>query len=394
MPYAVTATGATVKDFDEIVADIKDAIRASPEFPEDVNLDEGPLADLINAHAEELAAIGEAELSILATFSSDNAEGVQQDDLYGVNGVVREAASRSTGTVTLGGTPTTPIPAGSKVRLPTIEGSDATIASATVIGGGGTVDAEFTADATGPIPYPDAVALQIVTPVAGWDTAVVNEPIQGAWALGSDEELDSAYRLREAISKATTSEGTNTGIAAAVRELPSVQFAILISNNSLSTDALGIPGKASRLVVYPSSADGDAIAAEMFKRWGLGPKSDGAIVKNVTDSEGNVYEMRYSIATEILLYVEVEVEAKGADYGGDTAVKDAVEAFGPIALNVGTDVDPVSIACYVQETVPGVIRPVCKIGIAPSPTSLDVFPVPLDSIALLDAARVTVTVAP
>lgn len=392
MPYVIDATGLEVKTFDEIVADLEAAIRASSEFPDDVNLtDASVLGQFIRAFADQLSdAVGFLP-TLDATFRRDNAEGVQLDDQSGLVGIAREGAAASSGTVTLGGTPLTPIPAGSKVKLPNIDGSEATIAAGTTIGAGGTVDAEFTADATGPINYPDTTALDIVTPVAGWDTAIVNEPVQGAWALGRDVEIDGPYRRRGDNSFATTSEGTDQGLAAQLRALPSVDFADVISNKGLTTDSLGIPGKATRAVVYPATADGDAIAQVLFERWGLGAESDGAITKIVTDSEGNDAEFKYSIATELLLYVEVNLIA-GVGYGGDLAVRTAAVAFAAASLQVGTDVDPVEVACYVRDTVPGVIKPVVKLGLAPFPTSIDVYTVERTEIALFDLVRTTAVV--
>lgn len=393
MPYSVSATGATIKDADEIFADMSGKLLAAPEYPDDMQLEDASVVGrFLRIAGESIAEVGELFLTALGTFDRDNAEGVQLDDLNGLIGVPREAAAFSKGTVRLVGTPTTVITAGSQVKLENVDGSEATIDAPATIGGGGFVDATFTADATGPKSFPDGATLQILTPISGWDSASVYEPVSLAWALGRDIEEDSEYRRRSEESTAIMSEGTDSGIAANVRARPDVGYAFAKSNRALATDADGIPGKAVRLVIYPGGVDSDALASLYFALLSAGIRPDGDVEVTVTDSEGQDHTMRYAVAQEVEIWVEVDVTTEDG-YGGDAAVENAILAYGA-SLDPADKVKPLDMGELINDTVPGVCHLVIRVQRDGAPAATDTTPVDISVLekAVFDAARVTVAV--
>jgi hypothetical protein len=392
MPYVLDATGLQVKTTAEIFGDMRDDLLAAPEIPEDINLEEGSaLARELWVQAEAISESNQLLLEIYASFSRDNAEGTVLDDLNGLVGILREPATASSGTVLLTGTPATVITAGSQVKLPNVDGSEATIDAPATIGGGGTVQATFTADANGPISYPDGSSLTILTPIGGWTGAEVDEPITGAWAIGRDVETDPTYRRRAEESFGIASEGTDQGISANIRALPDVDFAYALSNRGLDPDVNGVPGKATRLVVYPGTIDDDRMMSLAYSLWGIGIYSDGDILKIITDSEGEQHNFRYSVATGVDTYIEVDVTAR-PEYGGDSEVEEAILTYASERLDPGVDVLPIDIVCQILDDVDGVDHLVVRVQRDGAPGPTDTVPVEISvlEIALVDIARITV----
>lgn len=390
MPDLVDATGLQVATLEEIRALTAADIRGAPEFGPDADLggDSG-LAQLIDPVLFRLDETRQLLLAIHGATDADNAQGVQADSVAGLSGVIRETATPSAGTSTLAGTPTTVIPAGSIVKLPNVDGSDATLDAEATIGGGGTVDAEFTASANGPIVYPDGVALTIVTPVAGWTSATVNEPVQGAWSLGRNIETDTELLVRRNRSLQLGGNATAQAVAAAIEQLPDVDFAVAINNTALLPDVYGVPGKAMRLIVWPTTAEAERIALVQHAIWPGGIESEGAIEVQVTTIKQQSISYYHSYPDEIDIWVIVNLTA-GLGYGGDQAVEDAVLAYASALIRPGTDVDPVDIICQIKADVAGVINPQVLVGLSNPPTLSAVIPIALTEIAIFDAARIAV----
>jgi hypothetical protein len=289
--------------------------------------------------------------------------------------------------VTCGGTPTTVITAGSRVKLPTIDDTDAELLADATIGGGGTVDATFRAVETGPINYPDATVLTIVTPIAGWTSATVN----GDFSRGRDIELDQELRIRRGNSLALGGNATPDAIGAAVQQLADVDFAVAIENDTLITDAKGIPGKAMRVVVWPTGVNQQRIIDTMYAVWPGGIFSDGSNRFTVLTSKGQEKEFGFDFATEVPIHVRVELNSL-VGYGGDDAVKQTVVDFGADSLNVGTDVEPADIICRIKDDVAGVGNPEVFIAKTPPPVLTETIPIDSDEIATIALVDVDIVI--
>lgn len=387
MPDVIDSAGLQVATAEEIREAIRTAIRASPQFSSDANLEaDSVLGQIIDPVVAQLDDSRQLLLAVYNAYDPDNSEGIQLDNIAGLSGTVREPATKTTFTAELAGTPTTLITAGSRVKLQNVDNSDALLDADVTIGGGGTIDGEFTTENTGPINYPDTTVLDIVTPIAGWDTATVS----GDPSLGRNVELDSELRLRKEDSFAIGGSATDQSMAAIVRQLPDVDHAVVISNRSLVTDAKGIPGKSGRLVIFPTTVDGDRVVSTIFAVWPAGIESDGSEEFTVIDTEGQEHIFRFSFAVEKDIWVEVDVTVENASlYGGDSAVKQAILDYGA-GLDPGDDAAPIDIICRINADVAGIAHLVVRIGLAASPTGTIPVPIDVDEIALFDIARITV----
>jgi hypothetical protein len=386
---SLDATGLTVLRLAEIRENLRDRILGEAAFPDGTNVgDDSAMGQLLDAPAEELALVHELVEGVYNSFVMDAAEGVQLDNLGGLSGVVREPATYSTATVTCAGTPATVIAAGKRVRV-----TDAGIFALddeVTIPGGGSIDVTVTAVESGPVEGLAGTIDEIVDPVSGWST-VTNAADA---VLGSAVETDVIYRARINESFSIGGTGTDQAIKARIQALDDVDAAVVISNRTLITDSFGIPGKAFRAVVWPTSADGEQIAETIWSDGAMpaGIYSDGTQVFVITDSQGYAQTVRFSWATELQLYWDVTVTSN-SDYpvDGDDLVAAAVLSYGN-TLSVGDDALIVGAIADIMDAVPGVedLLILVKVGGWPGGGDTSPISVDLDEIATSDSGRITV----
>jgi len=323
----LTTAGFESKTLEEVIANQQS--RAVAEFGD--NIKTGPdevVGHIIGIQAEGLHSVWEQLAVIYDSFNPDNAEGQMLDNVSRLVGVTREPATKATGTVTASGTAATVIPAGSIVAAPTLDDAQfVTLAEAT-IEGGGTVDIAIEAEEAGALTVLATEVDTIITPVSGWDS------VSNAADLtpGEGVETDAALRARREESLQIIGSGTDGAIRSKVAELDDVSSAAVISNRTLVADVNGIPGKAFRTIVHPSTADGEAIAAVIFENMPAGIEPDGSTSYDVTDEQGITQVVKFTFASFLYLTVAITVTTSEADFPADGT--DQIEAA-IIALEVG-----------------------------------------------------------
>lgn len=374
-------------------------IRASSEFGEDAQTGaDKALGQLIDPPSDRVGEVWEQQQAVYDAWDQDAAEGVQLDNLGKISGVPREPATASTSTLTLGGTPTTFIPAGSRSRVP--DGGVFAHDEDATIGGGGTVDVTATATETGPIEAAATSINQIVDTVVGWDT-VTNAADA---VIGRDIESDAAYRQRIKESKSAAGTSTDQAMQAALVRLEAVTAASVVSNRQIITDSLGIPGKSFLAVVWPptlSTAEKQLVAEVLWNHLPLGMYSHGTdVIAQVTDSQGKEQTVRFDFATQVNIWWEVDVTTKtGYPSNGDDLIEAAVLAYGQ-GLLVGADVEPDEVVRLVKDDnpgdyfVPGVSHLEIRVGKTASPTGTVPVTIEETEISQHAASRVDVDSTP
>jgi hypothetical protein len=347
-------TGYRGLTLQEVRDNQRENVRLSPAIGPDVSTGDYSIAGmLLDSVAPEIADIYDLDSALYQGWDPDSAEGVQLDNLLTLAGLTRQAATRSTGTITLGGTPGTVIPAASKARIPDGE-SVRTTAEAT-IGGGGTVDVEAEAVNTGPLNFGINSITLIVDAVAGW-TSVDNA---AEFDLGSDVEQDSEARARRARSLSAGGSSTDAAIRSRLEDLDDVEAAAAYSNRTMVTDSNGVPAKSVWIIVDPDTVDPVTIATTIWGPAGLpaGIASYGSQSGTITDDRGFAQQVYWDWATEVRVWITATL-TKNADYpvGGDQLVEDAIVAWGQSALNLAGAVEPQPIDTAVALAVPGIAK--------------------------------------
>lgn len=389
---ALTAEGLEVKRAADVIADLKTAAKSSPDgFGPTVSTDDdGPLGKILTIVGKTIADVWALMRQVYDAFDPDAATGEQLDNICALVGVTRLPATATTGTLELTGTPGTPIPAGALVRIP--QGARFALVDSVTIGGGGTVDGSFDAEETGPIEATAGSITEIVTAVAGWSG--VNHADD--FTTGRDVETDAALRARREGSLQIVGAGPDQAIRARIRAIPEVIDAKVISNRTLVTDSLGIPGKAFLAVVWsgsPPAAAAEDVATAIYNSQPAGILSFGTEIVVITDEQDIDQIVRFSNASELDIYVDAILTVDPDEYpaDGDDQVAAAIVEAGSDLL-IGQDVVLLRLLCAAAE-IPGVLTAEirAKVGGPPGPGDTSNIAVLDTEIALIDALNVTVS---
>jgi len=410
------SNGLTVPRLPEIKADLE--AKAIELFGEDVDLEEdGPMGQLIGIMSQGFDDLYQLLRAVYDSFNPDTAQGQALDSIAAVVGLTREPSAPTTGLPTASGVAGTSIAAGKLIRS-TLDGSTFFTTQTVVIPGvppaTGTVDLPVQAEEDGPILVPDTTPLEIVTPVAGWDSVATN----GDFDPGQNAESDADLRIRRQESLQAIGNATDGSIRANIVEKPFVDQCLVISNRTLVTDSLGIPGKSFRTVVWPVLAlpeEQEEVALEIFNRMPAGIYPDGTERFLITDDEGYSQDVGFSYATEVAIGMEVDLTVDPFLFpsGGEALVKaDLLTIFTGLTeeaaavdpglfeivgtgLSMGGDVVVLQINCVAART-PGVrsmvVRMDKKSVVFPPVTVNTDIPIELTEIATLADADLTVAV--
>lgn len=396
--YGVTSTGFVVKPFDAIKASqasyLRDPSRFGAGFELESSTPEGQLVDVFSYELQEVWAVM-AVLYVL--LSPAQAEGVALDNIIsGLFNFPRRVASPTTATVTITGTASTVIPAGSQVSNVTTGDLYATTAEVT-IGGGGTVSAtvsEVNYETRTVVPTALADSLTVIESVlSGW-TAVTNA-VDGV--VGTLDETDTAYYTRFIASRASLATCTAAATAALVFAVDDVNQVIVRENLTTTTDGLGQPGKSFWVVVdvddNTDTTQRQSIAAIILNNKPAGIQSYGATAVTVTGASSYIEDptVYLSYATETDIYIDVLNVVLDGDEDSDwaTQVSTALLAYGA-TLTIGDDVVYGQL-CRAVYGVTGIIGADITVGTSASPAGVVNVTITTPAIAEFDSSRITVS---
>lgn len=392
--YGLTTAGVNAKRQETIEAELRAAVANAAALGANINTAaESPVGQILVILAAALAAMWSFAEQVLLGARVLTASGVQLDRLGQNYGVARDAAIATTVTLTLAGTPTTLVPAGSTVSLDG-SGADLTLDADATIGGGGTVDATFTASATGPITALAGSGWTIETPVSGW-TGATNAADA---TVGRDAETDGAYRSR-LLQSAGRGSNNSAAVIAAVLAVSGVTEAITIENVSAATDADGRPPHSYEVVVRGGNDAAVAQAIWATKPNGIQTTTTVSVVNQVSevvvDTNGQNRAIAFSRADQVPVWVEVDYRPQPGVFpsNGQTLMLNAVLDFGA-SLNIGDDVYPASLEQAITCALPARALQLfdLRVGFAASPLSAIQIPASLTEIPSFDSSRVLFTV--
>lgn len=392
MIYGATPAGWLTKRLSEITTSIDARLRNA--FGDGVNLTSASVfARLRGAIAPEADLIWQGLDDLWSSLDPDQAQGEALDRLCRIVGVTRLGARASSVTLTLTGTPGTPVSAGFRVRDPGNSEAVFVTSQPVTIGGGGTVDVGALSEIEGAIPALAASLTQILTPVAGVASCTNASPA----ILGREVELDTELRARRAISFVTSRVGTDPAIRAALLQLDGVQQAVVLSNRTATVDANGTPGKAFQTVLYPAtgpSGYNDSIAEVLYTGAPAGIEPFGVdVTYNVTDEAGEITEIKWSWAEEVPIFLVVNVTWDGTAPGGlaDQIKQLLLDTFA--AARIGQDVINVKLVAAVSDIAPEIIALTILQGFSGPPGSSANLTIGATQIATLDILNIAVNVS-
>jgi hypothetical protein len=135
----------------------------------------------------------------------------------------------------------------------------------------------------------------------------------------------------------------------------------------------------------------EAIARQAFDNVAAGIKTFGNELYNLTDDSGFLQPVRWDEATEIPIYVEIDLTTTD-DFplDGEDQIIANILAFGE-ALGTGDDVIVLPyLLCTVD--VAGITDVVIRVGTSPGPTLDNNITIAQDELAKFDSSRITINI--
>jgi uncharacterized phage protein gp47/JayE len=389
-----TTTGWNPVTYALLLDDLKNKYKA--QTSDNVDVENGPAADMLrtvslmfkDAWDDQLGGYNSGFVSA-APGSNGVAEGSALENLLSSRIGPKLAAVASTITLELGGTPGTIIPAGQTVVLED-ESTTWSLDAEVTIGGGGTIDGEFTYSETGPKLAVAASDWTITTPVSGWDTAD-----NAADAIpGRDEETDAEYRTRYI-------ESLNNDVISEVRQVEGVTSASLIEHQLGTPDSYW--GMTHWIEVLVVGGDDEAIATAIEATRSNGSNTMGTesvVLADAKYASGTV-TIKFSRPTLVQCYATVTI-TKGEGYPSDasaaaiaarvTAIKDAiVDFFANLDPGEDTSCFQVAVAVGNNSGIPGLANVVVLVDDIDPPVNTGVLSAELRDQLTIDDLDIDVT---
>jgi uncharacterized phage protein gp47/JayE len=341
----LTSAGLLVKTAAQVLADLITAAKAPGGFGPGVSTQSnGPLGKIFGILSNAIGLVWEVLQQVYDAFDPDQATGEALDNLVGIVGVTRLAATKTSGTQTCTGTNGTVIPLGSIVRI--TDGARFLTLAEVTIPIVETIDVLVEAENTGPIEASAGAVDEIVTIISGW-TGTTNA---ADFVTGRNQETDAELRVRREASLQIIGAGTDGAIFSRLSEVEGVLAVKVKSNRTLTTDSDGIPPKAFETVIHPNTVDQDTIATEIFTAMPAGIQPYGSDVSaSVLDVQGftTTVEWTWAAVQEVWVTVTLTYTSEYLpEATGDQLVEDAVAAYDD-GLDVGDDVVLLEILCLV-----------------------------------------------
>jgi len=386
--FGISATGFNRKRLDQILADKNSDVKAV--FGENFNVaPESPDGQINGSLSESDALLWEIAEEAYNAFNPSAAAGVTLSNLVQLNAITRNAATSSRTQLTLTGTALTVIPLGSLVSTSDTGDQFATETEVTLDGAGnGTVFASSVI--TGPTEALAGTLTVIDTPVTGWAT-VTNVADADK---GTNEETDPDLRARRIQSTASNAQSVIDALFAAVADLDGVTRTVVLENDTDITDAAGLPPHSFQVIVI-GGVDAEIGLAIWLKK-PAGITSFGNTSTPILDSQGISHTISFSRATEIPIFVEVDVTTFAAyPANGDDLIKQAIVDYANGILVPGRGFSLAEDVIYTRlytpiNSVPGHEIDDLQIGLSAPATGVINIPISATEISLFTIANIVV----
>lgn len=275
----IDATGIHIGSVDDFLAQLLGGGDGYPGFLQiygaDINVQpNSPDGQMLNIFAQAEADISELAVQVYDSFDPDQAYGASLDRDCAYNGVIRQGgtftqlavAVTTSQALTLPGLDTNP--AGGAFTVQDGAGNQYSLLTTFAFIGAATIDLIFQAVKMGPVTSASNTVTVITTPQLG--VTSVNNPAPPT-TVGTNQETDSALRIRRSNSVANPSQGFDQGLRGGLLDIVGVTFAKVYQNRGDTTDANGIPPHLIWVVVAAPSGDNAAIAQVIYVHLNAGP---------------------------------------------------------------------------------------------------------------------------
>jgi uncharacterized phage protein gp47/JayE len=313
MPNAIDSSGLTIQTTPEIIAEILDGAPGYPGMRQiygaNINVDaNSPDGQMVNIIAQAKTDVLELSQQIYNSFDPDKAVGTSLDARCAINGVIRNAGTKTIQNVTvttdralsLPGLDTSVTP----FTVADTSGNQYQLVSTYAFVGAASTSLVFQAALIGAVSSLPNTIISIVTVTLG--VTAVNNPATYT-TLGLNEETDYALRIRRQKSVALPSQGYLEGLLGALLNTTDVTEAKVYENDTNTTDANGIPGHSIWCIVKGGTNAAVANAIYVKRNAGCGMK--GTITVPVLQADGSFFSIKFDRPTSENLYISFNIVA-------------------------------------------------------------------------------------
>lgn len=304
----IDETGVTLSTLSENLNSWKTGLSAT--FGNDFEIrKEGVIDNIATSASLSIMDLENQVAFLIKQLNPETAEGEWQDKLYSLIGLRRRQATHTVVQRTVEGTPNATITAGTllienaSTKDQFRNNADIEL-DATGIGVG-----SFTAEEIGSIDLPADATINIVNPLDG--VVGVYYSAGNLDRIGQDYESDADFRNRWRTTSATADANTQDGLYKALLELVESEYDVKIVNNRTGSTVDSIPAHCMKITIN-SAEDDETIAQTIMDNIVDGNQVglQGDISVDVVDSVGQEETIKFSRATPVNIYINVEVSLK------------------------------------------------------------------------------------
>ncbi len=357
MPNVIDQSGLQIKTRAEIINALLNGEGIYPGllqiYGPNINVAaNSPDGQLLNILAQVAIDMEELIADVNAAFDPDQAVGTILDERCAINGVVRQGATYTSQLIDVTASQALALPGLDTSNPFTVSDSSGNrfqLVASYSFGAAGTQSLAFQAVQIGAVLTTIGTIVNIVTPQTGV-VSVINSI--AATSIGQNQESDASLRIRRARSVSLPSKGFLEGLIGALLAVDGVTQAVVLENNTDSTDANGIPSHSIWVIVAAPGSANDDIANAIYVKRNAGCGMKGAITVSVLQVDGSTFDIQFDNPTSVPLYINLTIAAVTGSYDADYI---RAQLLARLAYVIGQTADVTTIVGLVNQIAPNVV---------------------------------------
>lgn len=222
-----------------------------------------------------------------------------------------------------------------------------------------------------------------VTVTAG--VVSVNNPA-GATITGQNQETDAQLRQRRQVSVGLPAQSANSGLLGALYTIPGLVQAMVYENMTRTTNVYGVPGNS--IWVVTDGGSNQAIANMIYLYRSMGCNMYGTTTVNVTQPNGTLFPVEFSLASLQNLYIQLTVVSINEGTIDISLVVNYLVANYAFTINSPADIS--TVISLVKAADPTLVVTSCFVYTYGTGLSQSVYPSALNNIFVLEANQITI----
>jgi hypothetical protein len=288
----------------ELVASLTESMQSI--YGADVNLDSSsPDGQFLNILVQMFLDYEDLLMQVYNSFDPDNTIGTILDQRVGINGIQRQAGTRTVTNITLDIYKALNLYGVDQFGEDVYTVSDAAgnqwqLINSITIPSAGIYALSFQSATPGrvyTIPNTINVPVSVVLGITS-----INNPTSYT-TLGIDEESDYYLKIRRQKSVSLSSQGYLSGLIAALENISGITTVVVYENNTNSTDGDGTPSHSIWIIIGGTASD-SSIANAIYKKRNAGCGMRGTHYYTIVQADGSSFTILWDVVTPETLFTK------------------------------------------------------------------------------------------